>query len=67
MDQNTATEQAYKNGYEQGQFDAVKMLTKGLIDFIQNGTFRKGYELKKVERKVKEIAKKYGVKIDDGE
>lgn len=36
-----------------------------MLDFIHNETFRKGYELKKVERKIKEIAKIKGVEVED--
>ena len=45
--------------------ETARKLIKTLLDFIHNETFRKGYELKKVERKVIELAKQFGVEIKE--
>ena len=36
-----------------------------ILDFLHNETFHKGYELKKVEKKVYELAKQHDVKIGE--
>ena len=43
----------------------LSIATKNLLDFIHYETFHKGYELKKVERKVKELAKELGVEVEE--
>lgn len=54
---------------EKDNNDSSKEMTKEILqemlDFIHNETFRKGYELKKVERKIKEIAKIKGVEVEE--
>lgn len=49
---------------------AVKDTAKEILDeldlFFKGTTFRKGYEFKKIEQKLKEIAKEKGVKLDNG-
>lgn len=55
MDQYTATEQAYKNGYEQGQKDAADRIFAW-------------FRLKSIilEIDLREFAEQYGIKIADG-
>ena len=55
MDQYTAAEQAYKNGYEQGQKDAADRIFAW-------------FRLKSIilEIDLREFAEQYGIKIGDG-
>lgn len=50
----------YFNGYTCGYFDGrkemVEKFTNELLLFIHGETFRKGYELEKMESKIKELA-----------
>lgn len=39
--------------------ETVKKFAEKILDCIHYETFRKGYELKTIERKIKEIAKDY--------
>jgi len=60
LDRELALEKQLKEAHNQ----AVKDFVNDLIDLIHNETFRKGYELAKVESRAREIAKnKYGVKL----
>lgn len=50
---------------KQARKETAKEFAEEMLDFIHNETFRKGYELKKVERKIKEIAKIKGVGVEE--
>lgn len=54
---STATEEARK--------EAAKEILLELDLFLKGTTLRKGYEFKKLNEKLKEIAEKYGVKVEE--
>lgn len=49
---------------QQAVKDTAKEILQGLLDFANYETFRKGYELVKVKRRIKEIAKEKGVEVE---
>ena len=49
---------------QQAVKDTTKEIYQELADFVNYETFRKGYELIKVKRKIKEIAKSKGVEVE---
>lgn len=49
----------------QARKETAREILNKILDFIHYETFRKGFELKKVESKVKELAKQYGVEIKE--
>ena len=63
MDQHTTTEQAYKNGYEQGQKDAIKKFVKKVYTevFPEDGCGWDCVYMKDIYK----IAKQFGVKKGD--
>ena len=46
------------------QKDIAKEILQELSDFVDFETFREGYELTKVKRKIKEMAKDKGVEVE---
>ena len=54
----------FRKELEDTRKETVKEILEEMLDFIHNETFRKGYEFKKVERKLKEIAKIKGVEVE---
>jgi hypothetical protein len=53
----------WKNAKIEGSKETAEKIFNKILDFIHYETFRKGYELKKVESKVQELAKQFGVEI----
>jgi hypothetical protein len=53
-----------KDGEEIAVKDTAKEILQELSDFVDFETFREGYELTKVKRKIKEIAKEKGVEVE---
>ena len=49
---------------QQAVKDTAKEILQELLDFTNYETFRKGYELVKIKRKLKEIAKSKGVEVE---
>ena len=49
---------------QQAVKDTAKEILQRLADFVDFETFREGYELIKVKRKIKEIAKEKGVEVE---
>lgn len=60
--------EAYDLGYALGYDIAVKDTAKEILQeldlFFKGTTFRKGYEFKNIEQKLKEIAKSKGVEVE---
>jgi hypothetical protein len=68
MDLNTATEQAYKNGYEQGQKDAAKDIITGILKNTTPTFDKDGKPIIRLNAAFAlDMCKKYGVKMGDGE
>ena len=71
-DKNTELKGDYVKGYEagvdEGWDNAVKDTAKEIIEeldlFFKGTTFRQGYEFKKIEEKLKEMAKRNGVEVE---
>ena len=59
--------EAYYENFEltEARKETASEIFEEMLLFLQGETFHKGYELKKVERKVREIAKKFGVEVED--
>lgn len=61
-------EDAYSLGFDKGKVQAVKDTAREILDeldlFFKGTTFRKGYEFKKIDQKLKEIAKQKGVEVE---
>jgi hypothetical protein len=46
------------------QIDTAREILQELSDFVDFETFREGYELTKVKRKLKEMAKEKGIEVE---
>lgn len=53
-----------KNVIEKTEKDTAKEILQELSDFVDFETFREGFELVKVKRKIKDIAKEKGVEVE---
>jgi FtsZ-binding cell division protein ZapB len=56
--------EAYQKLKKQAVKDTAKEILQELSDFVDFETFREGYELTKVKRKIKEMAKYKGVEVE---
>jgi hypothetical protein len=61
-------EDAYSLGYDKGEKQATKDTAQKILGeldlFFKGTTFRKGYEFKKIDEKLKELAKRHGIEVE---
>lgn len=65
MDIHTATEQAFKNGYDKGQHDAAEKILNDIAHIRVNYNVTATIIAFQITEKIEELAKQYNVEVKD--